>query len=84
MFSNAVHQQGFEIKSPKLSEKGLNFTGQADQSQLLEDGMCPDVPLKLIMHEKEGHPYMSLSSKDPIYMPSYPCNLGPQQTLHTP
>lgn len=88
VFSSTVRQLGFEFKSPKLSKMWLpplNFT-QTNQRQVLEGGICPDF-LQNLSCARKGvhiHSYMSLASKDPIYMPGYQCNPGPQQTLHTP
>lgn len=86
LFPSDVCQLGFETKSGKLSKMWLpplNFT-QADQRQLLEGGICSDLSLHLSFVSRGAIlSDTSLSSKDPIYMPSYPCTSGAQQTLHT-
>lgn len=87
LFSSAICQLCFEKpESPKLSKMWLPITfenvAQADQRQLLQGGTCPDFSKHFFMCEKQGHPLsQSLSSRDPIYMPSYPCK--PWTTTHT-
>lgn len=74
----------FETKFPKLSKMWLprlNFYTHGSKAALR--GWHMPRSLLTLISQRAIHSCRTLSSKDPIYMPSYPCNFGPQQTLHT-